>query len=165
MNAIQLVQYIRSLVNRAEIQFSDSDRMQFIIANVSRGIAQTLPLPTSPVDVLHTFYANSFDAQINTVINEVNEQLPINTRECRDMVFKFYKLRYEMVFNPFMFSHVLMPMAAALPEYFAKDTCKLFEVAINMKDVDRLVYFRDWDSAVNAVVEHIRNKETATKVV
>lgn len=165
MTSIQLVQYIRTLISRAKVQMSDSQRSTFLAANLARGIAYTLPIPASPVDVLHTFYANSYDTQINAIINEINEQVIINTRDCREMVFKFYKLRYEMVHAPFMFGHVLMPMAAVLPEYFPKDVCDLFLITVDMSDTDRLVYFRDWDSAVSAVVEHIKAKNELAKQV
>ncbi len=50
MNSIKLVQYLRQLVQRAEVQMSDSQRNVFIIANIARGIAQTLPISPSPVD-------------------------------------------------------------------------------------------------------------------
>ncbi len=165
MNSIKLVQYLRQLVQRAEVQMSDSQRNVFIIANIARGIAQTLPISPSPVDVLHTYFANNYDAQINSVINAFNEQYPIDTRECRDMVFKFYKLRYEMVHSPFMFSHVLMPMCAALPEYFPKDVCDLFMIAVNMSESDRVVYFNDWNTAVGAVMEHVRDNADTPNVV
>lgn len=156
---MNLVSYIRSLLSRMQVQLTDKEKIIFVAANIARAIADTLPIPSSPVGLLHTHFANSFDKQICDIINEFNEQMIIDTRMCRDQVFKFYKLRYEIVHSPLVFSHVLLPISAALPEYFAQDVCDLFAKTIEMSDSDRVLYFSDWDRATRTVIDHIREKE------
>lgn len=137
-------------------QLTDRERNTVIATAIARALAYNLPIPSSPVQLVHSHYQQSFDQQVCNVINEFNEQLVVDTRLARDLTFKFYKFRYEMVFSPEMYMDTLPLLAAAVPDLFADPVRSV--ISKEMSRSDTTTYFNEWARIVTRVSDHIRAK-------
>jgi hypothetical protein len=164
MSTISLASHIRNIIGRVNTQLSESEKNIYVASSLAFAIAQNLPLPSSPVQLLHTYYASSHDKQICDIINEVNEQYVIDTRMCRDLVFKWYSLRYELVYSPNAYGHILLKMGGFMDEYFPQEVTNLL-TKTNTNDVEvRLTVTNAWDDVRRAIATHIQNKYSVQTV-
>jgi len=158
MSIVTLASHIRSLMQSFSSQLTDRERNTVIATAIARALAYNLPIPSSPVNLVHSHYQQSFDQQVCNVINEFNEQLVVDTRLARDLTFKFYKFRYEMVFSPELYLDTLPLLAAAVPDLFADSVRSVISKELTREDT--VTYFNEWGRIVSRVSEHIRDKSS-----
>ena len=66
---------------------------------VAYAVARTLPLPGMPVDDIMQYFRINCDQKAGCSLDCVNEMLPFNLREAKELVAAFYKFRYRAA-NP-----------------------------------------------------------------
>lgn len=164
MSTITLANHIRSIISSIRTQLTDQERTIYIATSLAMAISYQLPIPSTPVQLLHTHFAASFDKQICDIVNEVNEQYVIDTRMCRDLVFKWYSLRYDLVHAPRSTGQLISKIASHLPEYFPQRVMDVMGKT-NLQDTEEcLTVCNAWDDVRNAVVTHMLEKYNAEDV-
>lgn len=88
---------LRQVFDMNQVPFAD--RSQLTVLAVAKAIAFHLPLPTSPVDSLPSYYGNTHQSFVNLALGGVNEAIVLDVDLATEMVYKLYKLRYLMVFD------------------------------------------------------------------
>lgn len=86
-------------------------RGAFIALCLARALSVDLQLPTSPVTSIQVFYGSTVYAKVNEVVSAFNEAYVIDTKLVMDLVYKHYKLRYALVYDP----------VAAIPLFMGRD--------------------------------------------
>lgn len=79
---------------------ADPDRGLVMVAAVSKAVAYALPLPSSPVVSLRSYYADNAEQFALAVLSDVNEHAVFNLRQAKEMVFQIYRARYHVVHMP-----------------------------------------------------------------
>jgi hypothetical protein len=82
-------------------------RGSFIALCIARALSIDLPLPTSPVVSIQVFYGTTCYSRVADFVAALNEHYVLDTKLVLDYVFKHYKLRYALVFDPMAISAVL----------------------------------------------------------
>lgn len=153
---LTLAAFIRQILSRIKIQLTDQERDTYIASCVAIAIASKLQVPSAPVQLLDTYYNTSFDKQICDILNELNEQMVIDTRLARDMTFCFYKLRYDQVHMPNVFGHIIPKLAAALPEYFPNKVSDVLAKTSQGTVEEKISVSNAWDSIIAEVANHMQ---------
>lgn len=82
-------------------------RGSFVALCIARALSIDLPLPTSPVVSIQVFYGSTCYSRVADFVAALNEHYVLDTKLVLDYVFKHYKLRYALVFEPAAISPVL----------------------------------------------------------
>lgn len=154
---------IRSILASTSNPLMDNEKNTLIAIAIARALSIHFPLPTSAVNSVAIHFATAHDEQLCKVIAAFNENIIINTQLTRDLTFKFYQLRYDLVFTPRSFEKSIPVIAACLPEYFPEDICEVLQKEVARSTIDKENYWSSWTNMVNTVVEGI-NGELAEKV-
>ena len=88
---------INNLFNEYNVE--EKDRTKLISIVVARHIAQTLPLPTSPVNSAVVYYQEQVSSQAETLISEFNNGMVIQVNSVMRLVQYLYCLRYSLVYD------------------------------------------------------------------
>ena len=83
-----------------ETNVADADRGLLLVGAISKGLAYSLPLPSSPVVSLHSYYADNAEALVLSVLSDLNESVVFNLRQAKEMTFQIYRARYHVVHVP-----------------------------------------------------------------
>lgn len=129
---------IRTIVNRYQPVLSDKQRSTLIAMAIARAIAMRLPLPSSPVSGLPMYFATTFDIQVSELISEYNEHLIIDVRLARDLVYKFYKLRYDIVYTGDAFGKALSIIGCHMPELFPETVTSVLTLELSQGNPEEL---------------------------
>lgn len=95
-------------------------RGTFIAVNMARALSMEAQLPSSPVESIQIFYGNSVYSMVTDFLSRFNELYVVDVKQVLDYTFKFYKLRYQMVYEP----TAIVPMMLGInviDEIVAKD--------------------------------------------
>ncbi len=151
---------IRRILSDVTNPNSTGDQSTYIAAALARAMASTFDLPTSPVSSVAVYFTSTFDDQLCEVISAINESLVIDTRLTRDLTYKFYQLRYDLVYTPMAFERTLPIIAACLPDYFPSTVCDVFKnEALRAQNTD---YYSNWSMLVSRIITGIK-ENTAEK--
>lgn len=92
---------ILQLTRDADVLSVDSQtRTRIFQLAIAQAIALALPLPSSPVTSLTSYFSVNHMATVNKYLSEINEIRVIDIPVTATMVGKFYRHRYNMVFEP-----------------------------------------------------------------
>lgn len=67
---------------------------------LARQIAYRLPMPSSPIEGLAQYYANSGRPLVVKAVSDLNEQYPINTELTLNLIFELWRQRYYLLHSP-----------------------------------------------------------------
>lgn len=154
---------IRQILAQANT-LDNQDRAKLVAVAIARAIALRLPLPTSPVGNLRTYYALNFDQMVIDVVAGFNESMIIDTNETLTQTFNFYRLRYDMVFESQSFGTLLPAMASTLTEYFPESICGVMKRELDRHNSED-GYYSAWGQVVWQVVDSLDREEEAKGIV
>lgn len=77
-----------------------SNRSQSLLASITLGrvIANSLPMVCGELDNFEIYYRTTWQLEVTSRLSAVNEILLIDVGTVQEYVFKFYKLRYVMMY-------------------------------------------------------------------
>lgn len=163
MSITTLATLVRGILNTFPATLTDREKDTVLAVAIARAISVELTLPTSPVALVHSHYQMNFDKQVCDIINEFNEQMIIDTRLARDLTFKFYQLRYELVYNATAFMHYMPAVASVAPDFFSENV--RFVIQKELTNGNLTDYLTEWTRVIFHVSEHIRNKNNVVPVL
>lgn len=99
----------------ADISGSNKSRALPVSITLARLLANRLPLPTSEVECIDTFYNAQHAVAALTRLSSLNELLLLDTATIVDLIKRFYRLRYQQVCPQ---DHVLMRPQTAVLDFF-----------------------------------------------
>lgn len=155
MNYVKLASDIRSILNSFNPALGEQEKRIVAATAMARAFACHLNIPTSAVNSLHSFYIQSFDKVICDSLNNFNEIMVIDTKLVRDLIFKFYKLRYDTVYNPKMLMEHLSAFAAVSPEFFPANVCTAISNELATQ-TEREHYFDRWAAITTQTIEALQ---------
>lgn len=151
---------VRSLIQQFPESISGLDRGVIICSSIARAIAQSLPLPTSPVGEFHSHYTLTHGNTVSTLVSEFNETLVIDTRMVMDLTFKFYKLRYDVCHGTDDVVNTLSVIAMCSPDNFPPKVNDILKRE-NPTGDKAPEYYRQWNYLLQAAVSEIRERDRA----
>lgn len=80
--------------------YSDTNKQLYAGFTLAQSIAYHLPLPTSPVDSVRSYFNQVHSHSVNTAISAFNESFVIDVGSVQAMVKSLYTMRYDLVHNP-----------------------------------------------------------------
>ena len=154
---------IRRILSTVTNPNATGDQSVYIAAAIARSLAARFDLPTSPVASIAIHFSTTFDDVLCRVISEFNECLVLDTRLTRDLTYKFYQLRYDLVYTPMAFERTMPIIAACLPEYFPQVVCDVF--AAEVKRADATDYYNSWSMLVNRITDGLQQVNATVQAV
>lgn len=118
---------IRTVLSNMKIDIGDNDRRILIATAFARAISLTLNMPSSAVDNVMSFFANTYDTQVCDLISKLNEEYIVDVNLCRDLTFKFFKFRYDCVYDPMLLNKHLGLFASSFNDYFPQNVCDVMK--------------------------------------
>lgn len=95
---LKLASTLRSIMTDYEVH--PSEREMFATILISRTIAFSLTLPSSPVENCHAFFEQVHIETVNSAVSAVNEVQVVAVPLVLEQVRKVWATRYRMVFEP-----------------------------------------------------------------
>lgn len=154
---------IRRILSTVTNPSAPCDQSVYVAAAIARSLAARFDLPTSPVASIAIHFATAFDEVLCQVVSEFNESIVIDTRLTRDLTFKFYQLRYDLVYTPMAFERTMPVIAACLPDYFPQNVCDVF--AAEAKRADATDYYNSWSMLVNRITDGLQQANATVQAV
>lgn len=75
------------------------DRSALLSVGFARALAYSLPLPTSQVDDVYRYFAETHKAHVDACFGQINEQLVLNIDAASDLCQRLWIFRYRLVFD------------------------------------------------------------------
>lgn len=122
MNSLNISGYVRQALAQLSTEaggFSEIEKGELLSLAVARAISSRLLLPSTPAGSAEAYFASTHDSLVCELISRINESVYINTRQTRDLTFKFFELRYNLVFNYQVLGNMIPLLAASSPEFFS----------------------------------------------
>lgn len=154
---------IRRILSTVTNPNSTGDQSVYIAAAIARSLAARFDLPSSPVTSVAIHFTTTFDDVLCRVISEFNECIVLDTRLTRDLTFKFYQLRYDLVYTPMAFERTMPIIASCLPDYFPPAVCEVF--ATEVKRADATDYYNSWSMLVNRITDGLQQVTATAQAV
>lgn len=158
INSVKLSSDIRRILNNFSPVLGEDERRAIVSVALARAFASGLHIPTSAVASLHSYYIQSFDKQIVDALNGFNEVMVVDIRTIRELIFKFYKLRYDTVYDDKFVMLYLSQFAAISPEFFPANICSVITKELASGEVDD--YFSKWASIVETALDEVKANAT-----
>lgn len=100
VTVIDIADHIRNFTDYGGQNIPVDQKHKIIAVALARALSLHLQLPSSPVISIYTHYADKCGKFVDDMICKINESYVIDCKLVSDLTFKFYKLRYDLVFTP-----------------------------------------------------------------
>lgn len=117
---LNVAQNVRQILERLPKGLPIEAKDSFIALSLARSLSLTLNLPTSPVANITTFYATTHNNAVCEVVSAFNEHYIIDAKMTCDLVFRFYKLRYQLAFEPMAIAGLFARIASVSDDLLPK---------------------------------------------
>lgn len=88
----KLTQQSMSFINY--INSSGSSRSKQVSISIAKAISDSLPIPTSPVEDIKSFFKSNHEMSMLSTISKLNEMVVIDIVSIQDYAARFYETRY-----------------------------------------------------------------------
>lgn len=148
-------QTIRTVLSRMKADVGDNDRRVLVATAFARALSLTLMLPSTAVDNVMSYFANSYDEQVCNLLSKLNEEFIIDVNLTRDLTFKFYKFRYDCCHDPMILNKQIAAFATHFTDYFPQNVCDVMKKETHEKNAEDGYYFDTWMNVVRTLTQAI----------
>lgn len=92
---IKLAQEIRSILNNNAVFLERTGCT--VVAGISKSIAYHLPVPSTAVENPRKYFLEQHGVAVLDVVGDINEGIVIDTDKVKDLVYRIWKIRYDVV--------------------------------------------------------------------
>lgn len=142
-NPAEMASLVRDALAACNGQISPEVKDAFVAFSMARALSLALPMPSTCVDSISGYYTSTHAATADEVISAMNEQYVLDVVTLRDLTFKLYKLRYQLVFEPRAVSDLFAGFASFSDGAVAKNILEV-ERQYGTADCRRLVDTLVW---------------------
>jgi len=156
----QVASAVRQILDRTSNEVNEADRRTLIAVAISRAISLTLTLPSSEVENLQGYYANTHEPQVEDLLSKINSQFVIDVRACLGLCYDFYKFRYDLVYDSMVMTKLFPVLAKHADIYFSQNVLNIMSKELDNKD-DEMIgwYYNSWINLVRAIVTAIHEEK------
>ncbi len=82
----------------SSLSSSGESRSQLVSIGLARTLASMLPMPTSPVECIKTFFRMNQEINVRDKVYTLNELMVLDTEKVTDLIKAFYYYRYNAIY-------------------------------------------------------------------
>lgn len=158
VRAIDIANHIRTYTEYGSSNIPVDQKNKIIALSIARAISVSLQLPTSPVTSIYAHYSDKCAMAVETLICKINDSYILDCKLVADLVFKFYKLRYDLVFTPDAMAKAFASIACNCPDYIPQQLLEITNPACIDQNVD------SFSTLIKNVSYTVRDKSVETVV-
>lgn len=153
MNNYTIGKNIRECVERFPGELNPEKRKVLIASAIARAISISLPLPSSPVEVIYGYYANTHYQTVLAAVASINENYVIDVDTTMKLTFNFYKLRYDVLHTVDNMFGLIGIIASYSHDSMPPMVSEILKEENSSKDAED--YSRAWVRTVNSISEEL----------
>ena len=131
MNPVAIASRVRRLLSQTSNPHLDKDKNKLIAIAIARALSVYFALPTSAVPSVGIHFTRTYSDPLKEILGKINEGIVIDIMGTVDLTFKFYEMRYNLVYKAQDFLTTLPIIAAAMPDYFPQDVRRVIEAEVS----------------------------------